>query len=156
LITLNEVKFLMDQIRTTFSGDSWHGPSVMKTLEGIDAAQASARPLGERHTVWELVDHMTYWLEEVLKSLRDRRVPKPDKVVDWPGMGSGEKQWRESVRRLEAAVNTLVDELASWSNRELDETVAGANYSYRQMLLGAVHHNLYHAGQIAILKRKAG
>lgn len=156
MITLNEVKFLMDQIRTTFSGDSWHGPSVMKTLEGIDAGQAAARPLGERHTVWELVDHMTYWLEEVLKSLRDRRVPKPDKVVDWPGMGSGEKQWRESVRRLEAAVNTLVDELASWSNRELDKTVAGANYSYRQMLHGAVHHNLYHAGQIAILKRKAG
>ncbi|HEX9915073.1 MAG TPA: DinB family protein [Candidatus Bathyarchaeia archaeon] len=151
---MNEVKFLIDQLKTTFSGDSWHGPSVMKTLEGIDAGQAAARPLGERHTVWELVDHMTYWLEEVLKSLKDRRVPKPDKVVDWPGMGGGEGQWRQSVGRLEAAVNMLVDELATWTNGDLEKTVAGANYNYRQMLHGVIHHNLYHAGQIAILKRK--
>ncbi len=153
---MNEVKFVMDQIRTTFSGDSWHGPSVMKTLEGIDAEQAAARPLGERHTIWELVDHMTYWLEEVLKSLKDRHVPKPDKVLDWPRMGSGEEQWRESVRRLEAAVNMLLDELATWNTKDLEKTVAGANYSYRQMLHGAVHHNLYHTGQIAILKRRTG
>jgi len=153
---LNEVKFLIDQLKTTFSGDSWHGPSVMKTLEGIDAGQAAARPLGERHTVWELVDHMTYWLEEVLKSLKDRRAPKPDKVVDWPRMGSGDEQWRESVRRLEAAVNMLLGELATWNTKDLEKTVGGADYSYRQMLHGAVHHNLYHAGQIAILKRKTG
>ena len=153
---MNEVKFLIDQLKTTFSGDSWHGPSVMKTLEGIDAGQAAARPLGERHTVWELVDHMTYWLEEVLKSLKDRRAPKPDKVVDWPRMGSGDEQWRESVRRLEAAVNMLLGELATWNTKDLEKTVGGADYSYRQMLHGAVHHNLYHAGQIAILKRKTG
>lgn len=153
---MNEAKFLMDQLRTTFSGDSWHGPSVMKTLEGIDAEQASARPLGERHTIWELVDHMTYWLEEVLKALKDRHVPKPEKVMDWPRMGSGEDQWRQSVDRLGAAVNMLLDKLSTWGSGDLDATVGGAEYSYRQMLHGAVHHNLYHAGQIAILKRKTG
>jgi uncharacterized damage-inducible protein DinB len=153
---LNEVKFVMDQLRTTFSGDSWHGPSVMRTLEGIDVAQAEARPLGERHTIWELVDHMTFWLEEVYKALRAREAPRPEKVMDWPRMGSSEEQWRESVRRLEAAVNMLLDELATWNTKDLEKTVAGADYSYRQMLHGAVHHNLYHAGQIAILKRKTG
>ena len=153
---MNEVKFVMDQLRTTFSGDSWHGPSVMKTLEGIDAVQAAARPLGERHTIWELVDHMTYWLEEVHKALKAKEMPRPEKVIDWPRMGSGEEQWRESVRRLEAAVNTLLDELVTWNTKDLEKTVGGANYSYRQMLHGAVHHNLYHTGQIAILKRKTG
>jgi uncharacterized damage-inducible protein DinB len=125
-------------------------------LEGIDVVQASARPLGERHTVWELVDHMTFWMEEVYKALRAREIPRPDKVMDWPEMGSSENQWRESVRRLEAAVNMLLSELETWRNEDLEETVGGAKYSYRQMLHGAVHHNLYHAGQIAILKRKAG
>jgi uncharacterized damage-inducible protein DinB len=153
---LNEVKFVMDQLRTTFSGDSWHGPSVMKTLEGVDAEQAAARPLGERHTIWELVDHMTFWLEEVLKALKTKEIPKPEKVMDWPRMGSGEEQWRESVRRLEAAINMLLDELATWNTKDLEKTVGRADYSYRQMLHGAVHHNLYHAGQIAILKRKTG
>lgn len=153
---MNEVKFVMDQLRTTFSGDSWHGPSVMKTLEGIDAVQAAARPLGERHTIWELVDHMTYWLEEAHKALKAKEMPRPEKVMDWPRMRSGEDQWRESVSRLEAAVNMLLDELTTWNTKDLEKTVAGANYSYRQMLHGAVHHNLYHTGQIAILKRKTG
>ena len=144
----------MDQLRTTFSGDSWHGPSVMKTLEGIDAAQAAARPLGERHAVWELVDHMTFWLEEVRKALRAREAPRPEKEGDWPRPGSSEAQWRQSVTRLEAAVNMLLDELASWSNEDLDEKVGGADYTYRQMLHGAVHNNLYHAGQVAILKKR--
>ncbi|OGD45467.1 hypothetical protein A3K69_06315 [Candidatus Bathyarchaeota archaeon RBG_16_57_9] len=151
---MNEVKFLMDQIKTTFSGDSWHGPSVMRTLEGIDAGQAEARPLGERHTIWELVDHMAFWVEEVHKALKAREIPRPEKVMDWPRMGSGEAQWRQSVERLGATVNMLVDELATWKNEDLEETVGGASYTYRQMLHGAVHHNLYHAGQIAILKRR--
>jgi uncharacterized damage-inducible protein DinB len=153
---LNEVKFVMDQLRTTFSGDSWHGPSVMKTLEGVDAEQAAARPLGERHTIWELVDHMTFWLEEAQKALKAKTIPQPGTLMNWPRMGSGEEQWRESVRRLEAAVNMLLDELATWNTKDLEKTVGGADYSYRQMLHGVVHHNLYHAGQIAILKRKTG
>jgi uncharacterized damage-inducible protein DinB len=151
---MNEVKFLRDQIETTFKGDSWHGPSLMKTLEGVGLEQAKARPLGERHTIWELVDHTTFWLEAVLNSVKDKAMPTPSKAADWPSMGSTEEQWSQSLTRLEAAVNMLLDELAGWNNENLERTVPGANYSFKQMLHGAVHHNLYHAGQIAILKKK--
>ena len=68
---MDEVKFLRDQIETTFKGDSWHGPNLLKTLAGIDNHQARARPLGERHTIWELTDHITFWMEDVWKSLKD-------------------------------------------------------------------------------------
>ena len=155
MITMDEVKFLRDQFKTTFSGDSWHGPNLLRTLDGVDVEQAKARPLGERHTIWELVDHMTFWLEEVLKAMKDKEIPRPDKVVDWPSMGGSAEQWSQSVKRLEAAVNMLVDELATWSSEDLEQRVGGADYSFRQMLHGAVHHNLYHAGQIAIMRKKA-
>jgi uncharacterized damage-inducible protein DinB len=149
-----EVKFLRDQIETTFKGDSWHGPSLMKTLEGVDLKQASARPLGERHTIWELVDHTTFWLEAILDALKDKAMPDPPMEVNWPRMGSTEEHWSQSLRRLEAAVNMVLDKLAGWSNEDLDRMVPGKDYTFKQMLHGAVHHNLYHAGQIAILKRK--
>ena len=152
---MNEVKFLRDQIETTFKGDSWHGPSLMKTLEGVDLEQASARPLGERHTIWELVDHTTFWLEAILDALKDKAMPDPAMEENWPRMGSTEEHWSQSLRRLEAAVNMVLDELASWSNEDLERTVPGKDYNFRQMLHGTVHHNLYHAGQIAILKWKA-
>lgn len=151
---MNEVKFLRDQLLTTFKGDSWHGPSLMKTLEGVDLKQAMARPLGERHTVWELVDHTTFWLEAVLDALKDKAMPDPSMELNWPRMGSTEEHWSQSLRRLEAAVNMVLDELAGWTNEDLGRTVPGRDYTFKQMLHGAVHHNLYHAGQIAILKRK--
>ena len=151
---MNEVKFLRDQIETTFKGDSWHGPSLMKTLEGVDLEQASARPLGERHTIWELVDHTTFWLEAILDSLKDKAMPDPTMEVNWPRMGSTEEHWSQSLMRLEAAVNMVLDELAGWSDEDLERMVPGKDYTFKQMLHGAVHHNLYHAGQIAILNRK--
>jgi len=150
---MNEVKFLRDQIETTFKGDSWHGPSLMKTLEGVDLEQATARPLGERHTIWELVDHTTFWLEAILDALKDKAMPEPAMEENWPRMGSTEEQWSQSIMRLEAAVNMLLDELAGWSNEDVERTVPGKDYSFKQILHGAVHHNLYHAGQIAILKK---
>ena len=151
---MNEVKFLRAQIETTFKGDSWHGPSLMKTLEGVDLEQAVARPLGERHTIWELVDHTTFWLEAILDALKDKAMPEPAMEVNWPRMGSTEEHWSQSLWRLEAAVNMVLDELAGWSNEDLERAVPGKDYTFKQMLHGAVHHNLYHAGQIAILKRK--
>jgi hypothetical protein len=74
--------------------------------------------------------------------------------VNWPSMGGSKEQWSQSLRRLEAAVNMVLDELAGWSNEDLERTVPGKDYSFKQMLHGAVHHNLYHAGQISILKKK--
>ncbi|MBN2334272.1 DinB family protein [Candidatus Bathyarchaeota archaeon] len=153
---MNEVKFLRDQIETTFKGDSWHGPSLMKTLEGVDLEQAKARPLGERHTIWELVDHTTFWLEASLNALKGIEMPEPEMKVNWPKMGRTEEQWSQSVQRLEAAVNMVLDELAGWSSEGLERTVPGKDYNFRQLLHGAMHHNLYHAGQIALLKRKMG
>ena len=151
---MNEVKFLRDQIETTFKGDSWHGPSLMKTLDGVDLEQATARPLVERHTIWELVDHTTFWLEAILAALKDKAMPDPAKEENWPQMGSTEEQWSQSIMRLEAAVNMVLDELVGWSNEDMERTVPGKDYSFKQMLHGAVHHNLYHAGQISILKKK--
>jgi hypothetical protein len=151
---MNEVKFLRDQIITTFKGDSWHGPNLVNTLAGIDYKQARARPLGERHTVWELTDHITFWMEEVWKSVKDHAKLTPDKEKDWPEMGITKDDWIQSVERLEAAVNLTINELAIWNNEDLERKVPEANYTFKQMLHGLIHHNLYHAGQINLLKHR--
>ena len=150
---MDEVKFLIDQIRTTFNGDSWHGPNLVKTLKGVDIEQARERTVEERHTIWELTDHITFWLEEVDKSVKDKK-NLDHSGEDWPRMGATMEEWEQSVRRLEAAVNMLVDDLATWKNSDLEITVPGANFTFKQMLHGTIHHNLYHAGQINIIKKK--
>jgi hypothetical protein len=151
---MNEVKFLRDQIITTFKGDSWHGPNLVNTLSGIDNEQARARPLGERHTIWELTDHITFWMEAAWKSIKDHTKLKPKKEKDWPEMGKSKDDWIQSVERLEAAVNLTINELSIWNNEDLEREVPDTNYTFKQMLHGLIHHNLYHAGQINLLKHK--
>jgi hypothetical protein len=126
----------------------------VKTLTGIDYEQALMRPLGERHTIWELTDHIAFWMEEVWKSVRDHERLNPDKKSDWPKMVASEEEWAQSVNRLEAAVNMTLGELASWTDDDLEKMVPGEKFSFKQMLHGVVHHNLYHAGQINLLKQK--
>jgi len=150
---MNEVKFLIDQIKTTFNGDSWHGPNLVKILKGINSEEAAKRSVGERHTIWELTNHITFWLEEVQKSVKDKK--NLDHSGDaWPRMGASEEDWIQSVNRLEAAVNMLVDDLATWKNNDLAVIVPEANFTFKQMLHGILHHNLYHAGQINIIRKK--
>lgn len=152
--TLSDAKFLVDQIRRTFNGDSWHGPSLMKTLEGVDFEQAKDKPLHGRHSIWEIIDHVNFWMGEVSWALENNRIYDSKSVMDWPLMGQSEEDWSASVERLEPSVNRLVGLLGVWRNDDLDRRLEGATYSYRQMLNGVIHHNVYHAGQIAILKQK--
>ena len=125
----------------------------MKTLKGIDYGEAAKRSVGERHTIWELTDHITFWMEEVQKSVKDKK-NLDHSGNDWSKMGATDEDWNQSVNRLEAAVNMLVDDLAIWNNNDLEVMVPEANFTFKQMLHGILHHNLYHAGQINILRKK--
>ena len=150
---MNEVKLLQDQIKTTYQGDSWHGPNVLKNLEGVDLKQAKARPIPSRHTIWELVDHTAFWLEVSTQAAKGN-YRKPDLERNWPATGETEEEWNMALNKLEISVNSLLEALTPLTNDDLEKTVPGTDYNLRHMLHGALHHNLYHAGQIAILKNK--
>ncbi len=151
---MNDIDFLVGQIRVTFDGDSWHGPSLMKTLEGVDYEQAKARPLSDRHTIWELVGHINSWMDATSWAVENRRIYDAKNIVNWPPMGRTAEEWSQSVERLQPTVNRLIKSFDGWRDDEADEMPEGAKYSYRFLLNGVIQHNVYHAGQIAILKRK--
>jgi hypothetical protein len=80
---MDEVKILYDQIETTFRGRSWHGPNMIQVLESVSVEKARLRPLSHRHSIWELVTHMNYWMNVALQGLIDEQVPNPEGVEDW-------------------------------------------------------------------------
>ncbi len=151
---LNEVKFIIEQIETTFDGDSWHGPSLMNVLEGVNVEQANNRPLKGRHTIWENVEHIIFWITPIIEALKGKAMPDLQTVKDWPDTGETEEEWFETIHKLRNTINNLTEKVSKLEPNQLDSTVPGAQYNYRKMLHGVVHHNLYHAGQIAILKKK--
>jgi uncharacterized damage-inducible protein DinB len=151
-IAMDEVKLLYDQIETTFRGRSWHGPHMIQVLEGVTIDKARLRPLSHRHSIWELVNHMNYWMIIALKGLNGEDVPNPKGVEDWPPIGANEEEWRASVADLERTVNALLNVLMDFSATKLEEKVPGKAYNYRTLLHGVLHHNLYHMGQIAVFR----
>ena len=149
---MDEVKVIYDQIETTFRGRSWHGPNMIQVLEGVSVDKASLRPLSQRHSIWEIVNHINYWMNIALLGLNGEILPNPEGFVDWPKVGTTKEEWRASVADLEITVNTLLNVLMDFSETKLEENVPGKTFNYRTLLHGVLHHNLYHMGQIAVFR----
>jgi uncharacterized damage-inducible protein DinB len=152
---LGEKERIVDQLQRAFDGRAWHGPSVMALLSDVDVDQAAARPLKERHTIWELVLHINDWRDKVRRVLGGEKMESLPKEEGWPTIDdTSDEAWAKAVEELKRVHDELLEAVSSFSESRLDETVPGASYSFYNMLHGLVQHNLYHAGQIAIMKRK--
>ena len=152
---MTEIERIVDLMEMAFDGQAWHGPSVMGLLSDVDANQASARPLKGRHTVWELVLHMAAWKTVVRRALGGEKMISLSEEEDWPSIRSqSEAVWRQTVDNLKRVQKSLVGAVSELPESRLNETVGGKSYSFYRMIHGVIQHDLYHAGQIAILKRK--
>ena len=150
-----ELSRLVTQLQLTFEGPAWHGPAVLEALAGVDAARAHARPIAGAHTIWELVLHLAAAYALVLRRLAgDGRNLSPDE--DWPAPPAvpDDAAWQSAVARLRSANAAVRDAVRRFDVRRLDEPlVAESPYSAHAQFAGLPHHDLYHAGQIVLLKK---
>jgi uncharacterized damage-inducible protein DinB len=150
---------LASLLRASYDGDPWHGPSLAAVLDGVDAGRAVRRPVDGRHSIWEIVLHVTAWTREVSRRLAGGEPALPAEG-DWPLVGSTDDQsWRDARRRLEQAHRTLVNAVAAgpderWSQPvgDLRDPALGTGTTLGEMIVGLATHHAYHAGQIAILR----
>jgi uncharacterized damage-inducible protein DinB len=157
---MSETARIADQLRRAFSGDAWHGDSLLEILDGVAAAQAAARPMKHAHTIWELVLHITAWDSAVRRRLAGESVDLSDEQNFPSVMDPSEGAWRRAVENAKRVHTELVEVVAAFPDQRLSERVPGKTnqpdwYDYYYMLHGVLQHELYHAGQIALLK-KAG
>ncbi len=153
---MTELERLADTIRRAYEGEAWHGPSLSEVLEGIDAV-AAATKRGDAHTIWELTLHITSWLDIVRRRLEGEKLDDSNLTItdDWPPAPKQvtEATWQNAKEAVGRASHRLIKVVAAFPEAKLDQQVPGKDYSYSVMLHGAAQHALYHAGQIAILKR---
>ena len=154
---MTEVERIWDQMKRAFEGDAWHGPSVLEVLEGVSAEAASRRPIGAGHTIWELVLHMTTWKEVVIRRLGGESVTDVPPEVDFPKVrGKDAKAWVEAVDQLKETHARLHGMLSGISDEDLEEPPAPKLSTRYIQLHGIIQHDLYHAGQIMLLRRAQG
>ena len=151
---MDEVRLIRDQINITYKGSSWHGPNMVQILDGLELDEVIAKQIGGRHSIWEIVNHIAFWINVVNRSLNGNYVSKGELKRDWPEIGTTQEDWILSVEKLHISINSLLDSLSDLSNEELEVMILDTNYNYRTVLQGILHHNLYHMGQISLLKKK--
>ena len=149
-----EVERIRDQFRRAFDGEAWHGPSVLSLLEGVTAQQAAAHPIPGAHSIWQLTLHIAAWERACKRRLEGDPAQLTD-LQDWqPINDTSEAAWESTKQQLIDNHRELLEAIAKVDDTRLNEPIVkGSPSSVYVTLHGGVQHDLYHAGQIAMLKK---
>lgn len=153
-----EVQHLLSIIDQAYDRRSWHGTNLRGSIRGLSAERAARRPRPGRHNIWELVVHAAYWKYAVTRRLTGQpRGSFPLKGSNWFArrQSVNEQQWRADVALLAAMHRALRKAVASLSASDLSRTPKGSTVSNAFLITGIAAHDLYHAGQIQLLKKLA-
>jgi hypothetical protein len=153
------VALLLRLLDQAYDRKSWHGPNLRGSLRGVRAAVAARQPAKGRHNIWEVVLHAAYWKYIVRRRLLgEKRGSFALKGSNWFArpVTLTEAAWAEDVALLEQAHRSLRAAVAGLTAADLDVTPAGSKVSNFDMIAGVAAHDVYHAGQVQLLKRLAG
>ncbi len=152
-----EVERIRDQFRRAFDGEAWHGPSVLQLLNGITAQQAASHPIPGAHSIWELTLHIAAWESACKRRLEGDPAQLTD-AEDWqPIDDTSEAAWESTKQSLIDNHRELLNAISNLDESRLNEPIMkDPNIPFSSVyvtLHGGVQHDLYHAGQIAMLKK---
>jgi hypothetical protein len=152
------IDLLLRLLDEAFDKKSWHGPNLRGSIRGVTPVEAAWRPAPGRHNIWEHVVHAMYWKYIVRRRLLgEKKGSFGEKGSNWFArpIDVNEDAWRCDVIDLEHYHQLLREAVAGLAPAELKRTPAGSKVSNLAMLTGIASHDLYHAGQIQLLKRLA-
>jgi uncharacterized damage-inducible protein DinB len=151
-----ELALLDALLEDSYSRRPWQGPSLKGSLRGVTSRQAAWKPRGARHSIRDLVLHAAYWKYAVRRMLtREKRGAFARKGSNWfeaPAAAS-DKEWRQVRGLLEEEHRKLVRAAARVSEAALSKKPAGSSRTIANLLYGVASHDVYHTGQIQLLKR---
>jgi uncharacterized damage-inducible protein DinB len=157
---MSEIERLADQLQRAFYRDAWCGPSLLEALEGVTAGRAAARPLAGAHSIWEIVAHLSGWKRVVHRRLEGQPARLPEEG-DWPQVAdTAERAWQDTLAKLKRRHDALLEAVRALDDARLEDVLftessreTGGGVSCYVTLHGIAQHDLYHGGQISLLKK---
>jgi uncharacterized damage-inducible protein DinB len=153
---------LIADLDRTYRGPAWHGPSLREALESLTAVEASARPVAGAHAIFELVHHVSAWIEVVRRRFEGEVKDEPDDGdFPPPGQKIDQSAWNLMMERLDERQRALLTTVRAFDEKRLHEAAprnasSSSRPSFFVTLVGLTEHNAYHTGQIMLLRRAQG
>jgi uncharacterized damage-inducible protein DinB len=153
---MTEITRIQDQLRRSMEGGAWHGPGVLELLEEVSAEAATVHALPGAHSIWEILLHMTSTQELVQRRL-DGNPTALAPEENWPAVTDPSPDaWKATQMAFQEGYRKLMASIHEVDPERLDDPVFPGFSSFYVTLHGLVQHNLYHGGQIGILRKATG
>jgi hypothetical protein len=162
---MTTTELLLAAVDGAYDKRSWHGPNLRGALRGVTVEEAAWRPtfakatVGKpdrrRHNIWELVVHSAYWKYDIRRRLTGAmsRSFALDGSNFWPRPIDGSpKEWKNDLALLDAEHATLRDAIAAFPAKRWTAKAPGKPFNFEGLVRGVAAHDLYHAGQIQLIK----
>jgi len=151
-----KLHLLLDLLRESYSEKAWHGSNLRGSIRGISARQAAWRPARGRHNIWEIVVHCAYW-----KYIVRRRI-LGEKKGSFPLRGSNwfrrpleltDSAWKRDISLLHQCHQEMMRALRTLNDGSIKRAPSGSKVNNAAIIRGIASHDVYHAGQIQLIKR---
>ena len=159
-------KLLLASIDEAYDARSWHGTNLRGSLRGVTREQAAwrptsakvsmAKPGADRHNIWELMVHAAYWKYDIRRRLTEAKgrsfAMAGSNFWTRPVEGSL-AEWRADLALLQREHNLLREAVAVFPEARWTRKAPGKPFNFDGLVRGVAAHDLYHAGQIQLLKK---
>jgi uncharacterized damage-inducible protein DinB len=150
---MTEVQRILDQYDRVIHGSAWHGDAVWQILDGISPKRAASRPIANVHSIWEIVGHMAFWEGVAAKRLGGLRAGLEEEGNFPAASDPTEANWQKTLDGFRASNQAFREALQKLDASQLDKLSAAGKRSFYDEAHGTIEHNVYHAGQIALLAK---
>ena len=150
------IKLLLEQLDQAYYAKAWHGTTLKGSLRGLGPDEALWRPGKKRHNIWEIVLHCAYWKYAVRRRMTgEKQGSFPYKGSDWIQLPEiqDKQSWKGTVSLLHDMHLLLRETVASLPPSKLEYVPTNAKIPNMMTILGIASHDLYHTGQIQLIKK---
>lgn len=153
---------VLDHLTYTFEKESWQ-PPLSEAVEGLTAQQAAWKPAPERHSIWQIVRHVTHWKRSVVAALEDQPLEYEGlERTDWPEVSGDDAAWQADVRALHEITRRIRERAEALDDTGLSQTYVWYEgktawaHPVAVRLVRMATHDIYHSGQIRSLRALQG
>jgi hypothetical protein len=153
---MTTTELLLACVDEAYDKRSWHGTNLRGSLRGVTVEQAAFRARSSGHNIWELTVHAAYWKYDIRRRLTGEKAHSfalaGSNFWERPLEGTP-GEWRSDLRLLEDEHKQLRAAVEAFPASRWNRKAPGKPFNFEGLVRGVAAHDLYHAGQIQLLKR---
>ncbi len=153
LSIMSEGKRISNLYQSIYNGNPWLEVTLANTLKDVTAEQAYRKINPKLNTIWEIVNHLIQWRRNILRRVHGETITTPDHNYFVPIIDPSEAAWEQSLQNLEKSQELWNASLSNLEEADFEKIDPNNNHSFYEDIHGIIQHDVYHLGQIVILKK---